>query len=150
VTACLLHAYPIFEARSVCEAPHSVYKKEDLAVVENSVWKLYDSDVDIFGDGSLRLFKLPGHSAGEGSLLIRLPSRSLMLAADTVHVREALDHEKATLFDSDPVEAVRSIQRLKHLLAENSADSWIAHDPEDWRRYCTFPNPMVSGCQWKN
>jgi glyoxylase-like metal-dependent hydrolase (beta-lactamase superfamily II) len=139
------HAFAdeLVEARSVREAPHSVYKKEDLAAVENSVWKLYDSDVDIFGDGSLRLFKLPGHSAGEGSLLIRLPSRSLMLTADTVHVREALEREKATLFDSDPVEAVRSIRRLKQLLAENSAESWIAHDPEDWRRYCTFPNPMV-------
>jgi N-acyl homoserine lactone hydrolase len=139
------HAFAdeLAEARAVRLAPHAVYKNEDLAAVENSDWKLYENDVDIFGDGGLRFFKLPGHSAGEGSLLVRLPSRSLMLTADTVHVREALEREKPTLFDSDPVMAVRSIQRLKQLLAENSAGSWIAHDPEDWRRYCTFPVPLV-------
>jgi glyoxylase-like metal-dependent hydrolase (beta-lactamase superfamily II) len=139
------HAFAdeLTEARAVRHAPHAVYKLEDLAPVENCVWKLYDSDVDIFGDGSLRFFKLPGHSAGEGSLLVRLASRNLMLTADSVHVREALEREKPTLFDSDPVAAVRSVQRLKQLIAENSAESWIAHDVEDWQRYCTFPNPLT-------
>lgn len=139
------HAFgdELVEARAVRQAAHAVYKLEDLAPVENSEWMLYENDVDIFGDGSLRFFKLPGHSAGEGSLLVRLPSRSLMLTADTVHVREALEREKPTLFDSDPVLAVRSIQRLKQLLAENRAESWIAHDPEDGRRYCTFPEPLA-------
>jgi len=139
------HAFAdeLAEARAVRQTPHAVYKNEDLAAVEDSDWKLYENDIDIFGDGSLRLFKLPGHSAGEGSLLVRLSCRSLMLTADTVHVREALEREKPTLFDSDPVLAVRSIQRLKQLLAENSAESWIAHDPDDWRRYGTFPNPLV-------
>jgi N-acyl homoserine lactone hydrolase len=139
------HAFAdeLAEARAARHAPHAVYKFEDLAAVENSTWKLYDSDVDIFGDGSLRFFKLPGHSAGEGSLLVRLASRNLMLTADTVHVREALEREKPTLFDSDPVAAVRSVQRLKQLIAENRADSWIAHDAEDWQRYCTFPNPLT-------
>lgn len=139
------HAFAdeLVEARAARQAPHAVYKKEDLAAVEDCNWKLYESDVDIFGDGSLRFFKLPGHSAGQGSLLVRLPSRSLMLTADTVHVREALEREKPTLFDSDPVLAVRSIRRLKQLLSEDSADSWIAHDPEDWRRYCTFPASLL-------
>lgn len=36
----------------------------DLGSVENSDWRLYESDIDLFGDGSLRFFKLPGHSAG--------------------------------------------------------------------------------------
>lgn len=139
------HAFAdeLVEARAVRSGAPAVYKKEDLASVENSDWRLYESDIDLFGDGSLRFFKLPGHSAGEGSLLLRLPSRNLMLTSDTVHVREALEREKPALFDTDPALAVRSIRRLKQLLAENEAEAWIAHDPEDWQRYCSFPNPIL-------
>ena len=66
-----------------------------------------------------------------------------MLTADTVHVREALEREKPTLSDFGPVAAVRSVQRLRQLIAENRANSWIAHDAEDWQCYCTFPNPLT-------
>jgi hypothetical protein len=58
-------------------------------------------------------------------------------------VREAIEREKPTLFDSDRAMAVRSVQRLKQLIAEHGAETWIAHDAEDWRKYCNFPNPLV-------
>ena len=130
-------------ARAGHSRAHSVYNEEDLASVESSAWRLYEDDVDVFGDNSVRFFKLAGHSPGEGSLLVRLGSRNIMLTGDTVHVREALEREKPTLFDSDRAAAVRSIQRLKQLIAAHRAETWIAHDAEDWSTYCNFPNPLT-------
>ena len=92
-------------------------------------------DVDLFGDGSIVILFTPGHTPGELSLLVRLPSRNFILTGDTVHLRAALENEVHHPVDSDTRAAIRSLQRLK--LVRDSADAtvWIAHDPQDWAEH---------------
>ncbi len=119
-----------------------LFKFEDLAATRAFDWHEHADDVDLFGDGSIIFFKTAGHTPGEGSLLVRLPNRSIILAGDTVHVREALEREAGMIFDVDPVEAIRGIQRLKQLARDYNADVWINHDPEDWAAYAKAPTPI--------
>ncbi len=109
-----------------------LYRTADLEGVEQKHWREYDDDADLFGDGSLVFLKTPGHTVGEGSLLVRLPTRNLILTGDTVHLREALEREAPMPLDLDTQEAVRSIQRLKRLSLEHDAEIWINHDRETW------------------
>jgi N-acyl homoserine lactone hydrolase len=89
-------------------------------------------DVDLFGDGSIVVLFTPGHTPGELSLLVRLPSRNFILTGDTVHLRAALENEIPFPVDSDTAAAVRSLRRLKLLRDTADATVWITHDPEDW------------------
>lgn len=117
----------------------ALFKFEDLAATRGFAWQEHRDDVDLFGDGSVVFFKTPGHTPGEGSLLVRLPNRSIILAGDTVHVREALEREAGMMFDVDPEEAIRGIRRLKQLARDYDASVWINHDPEDWAEYQKAP-----------
>ncbi len=95
-------------------------------------WLELDSDFDLFGDGSLHLLKTPGHTPGESSLFVRLPNRKIVLCGDTTHLRAALEAEATMPLDTDPLQATRSIQRLKAIRDMHEATIWISHDPEDW------------------
>jgi N-acyl homoserine lactone hydrolase len=118
--------------RAASAEQRHLYKLSDLEGAEQSDWWEYDNDADLLGDGSLVFLKTPGHTVAEGSLLVRLPTRNIILTGDTVHLREALEREAPMPFDLDKQEAVRSIQRLKRLAVEHNAEIWMNHDRETW------------------
>jgi N-acyl homoserine lactone hydrolase len=96
-------------------------------------------DVDLFGDGSIVILFLPGHTPGELGLKVRLPSRTFLLTGDVVHLRAALEREYPFPIDTDTKSALRSIRRLKLLRDAEQASVWIAHDPEDWAEFQHAP-----------
>jgi len=96
-------------------------------------------DHDLFGDSSVVILSTPGHTPGELSLLVRLPSRNFVLTGDTVHLRAALEAEIPMPYDSNTEVAIRSIQRLKLLRESADATVWITHDPEDWADFGHAP-----------
>jgi glyoxylase-like metal-dependent hydrolase (beta-lactamase superfamily II) len=96
-------------------------------------------DIDLFGDGSVRILSTPGHTPGEVSLLVRLPDRNVILTGDTVHIREALERELTFSADVDTVSARRSLSRLKLVSAAYDAAVWIAHDEDDWKSHGELP-----------
>lgn len=109
------------------------FRREDLDATRSFDWyEIPGIDVDLFGDGSLVILFTPGHTPGELSLLVRLPSRNFILTGDTVHLRAALENEVHFPVDSDTAAAVRSLQRLKLLRDTADATVWITHDPDDW------------------
>ena len=52
---------------------------------------------------------------------------------DTVHVRAAYGAEAALSHDTDQARA--SIRRIKQIAADENAEVWIGHDPDDWAAY---------------
>jgi N-acyl homoserine lactone hydrolase len=109
------------------------FRREDLEATRSFNWhEVPGIDVDLFGDGSIVILFTPGHTPGELSLLVRLPSRNFILTGDTVHLRAALEHEIHFPVDADTAAAVRSLRRLKLLRDTADATVWITHDPEDW------------------
>jgi N-acyl homoserine lactone hydrolase len=115
------------------------FRLADLDATRNFNWFHVPGDVDLFGDGSVVILLTPGHTPGELSLLVRLPSRNFILTGDTVHLRAALENEIHFPVDSDTLEAVRSLRRLKLLRDTADATVWITHDPEDWAEFQHAP-----------
>lgn len=89
-------------------------------------------DLDLFGDGSLVILSMPGHTPGELSLKVRLASRTFILTGDAVHLRAALQNEYHFPVDSDTKAAVDTLRRLKRIQEAEEATVWINHDPDDW------------------
>jgi N-acyl homoserine lactone hydrolase len=98
-------------------------------------WLEPDQDFDLFGDGALQFLYTPGHTPGECSLLVNLPNRKILLTGDTVHLRAALNQEATMGIDTDPIQSVKSIRRIKVLRDMHDATVWITHDPEDWKEH---------------
>jgi N-acyl homoserine lactone hydrolase len=105
---------------------------DDLIPTRGFNWLEVDQDYDLFGDGSLQMLKTPGHTPGECTLLVTLPSRKFVLTGDTVHTRHDLAEEKPMMIDYDPAQAVQSLKRLKQLRDQHNATIWIPHDIDDW------------------
>jgi N-acyl homoserine lactone hydrolase len=96
-------------------------------------------DVDLFGDGSLVILSMPGHTPGSLSLKVRLPSRTFILTGDAVHLRAALEKEYHFPIDSDTKASLATLRRIKLIRDAEDAAVWISHDPEDWAEYRHTP-----------
>ncbi|MDT8910153.1 N-acyl homoserine lactonase family protein [Amycolatopsis sp. PS_44_ISF1] len=115
--------------------PVRAYRIDDFAGLETADWTEFGDDLDVFGDGAVRILSAPGHTPGNAALLVRLPNRAILLTADTAHLRQAWRDELAMPMDPDHPRARASIRRLKEVAAAEGAEVWIPHDPDDWRAF---------------
>lgn len=109
------------------------FRPADLEPARGFRWNLLSDDHDLFGDGSLQILRMPGHTPGNQSMLVRLPGRTVMLTGDTVHLRVAVEGDLPMPSDYNTLDAVNSVRRLKQITEATDATLWIHHDPEDWR-----------------
>jgi len=112
-----------------------LYRTEDFTPTLARGWDTIRGDRDLFGDGSIQILAMPGHTPGNTSVLVRLPHRTVVLTGDTVHLQQALDEELYMHGDYDETAAVASVRRLKDVAAKEEALVWIAHDPAHWDRH---------------
>lgn len=113
-----------------------LYRPQDFGFLRErplSWTEIGPQDHDLFGDGSVVAFHLPGHTPGQLAVLVRTPQRTILLSSDVVHLREGLDGTPAPTEWSFE-EAARSLGRLRRLEQAHQAELWITHDPGDWRR----------------
>lgn len=116
------------------------YIPEQLAEMRNYDWReIPGVDVDLFGDGSLAILFMPGHTPGELSLKVRLASRTFILSGDAVHLRSAYDLGYHFPIDADTKTALQTIKRLKRIQESEDATLWIHHDPDDWAEFKHAP-----------
>jgi N-acyl homoserine lactone hydrolase len=114
---------------------------EHLARMQPWDWReVTPQGLDLFGDGSIMLLSMPGHTVGELSLKVRLASRTFILTGDAVHLRAALELEWPFPLDTDTLSAVTTLKRIKRMAESEEATVWITHDPEDWAEYQHAPS----------
>ena len=97
-----------------------------------------EGDKDLFGDDSLVLLSTPGHTPGHQSLLVHLAKTGyVVLSGDLVHSQANWDEKRVPEFTYDKAEALASMDKIAHILAEKHAQLWINHDKpsSDSRRH---------------
>lgn len=104
----------------------------DIEATRDFRWNPVVGDYDLFGDGSIVMISLPGHTPGSSGLIVRLPHETLILTGDAVHLRANIEWTMPMGGDHDTAAATNSIRRLQQLRDAHDAKIWIAHDPEDW------------------
>ncbi|WP_114423642.1 N-acyl homoserine lactonase family protein [Nocardioides houyundeii] len=111
------------------------FRREDLEPTRGWKWHEVHGDHDLFGDGSIILLWLPGHTPGNLSLLVRTPEGPVILSGDTVHLQEAVDGGLPAPNDWDSRLAKVAARRLGLLRDSLEARLWVCHDPSDWKRF---------------
>ena len=96
-------------------------------------------DKDVWGDGTVRVIRTPGHTPGHSSLLVRLKSGNFLLSGDAAHFHENYESNGVPAFNYDRAQTVASIERMKKIAANLNATVIIQHDLRDIGKLPAFP-----------
>ncbi|MFM9829219.1 MAG: N-acyl homoserine lactonase family protein [Sphingomonas sp.] len=97
-------------------------------------------DKDVFGDGTVTMIDLPGHTPGHHGLLVRLVRKgAVLLSGDAAHFRENYDSNGVPGFNYNRADTVASLERFKGLARNVPATVIIQHDPRDVAKLPAFP-----------
>lgn len=97
-------------------------------------------DKDVFGDGSIVMLNMPGHTPGHHSLLVRLKNKGpVLLTGDLAHFRENYDGDGVPNFNTDRTETLSSFDRFKKIAKNLKATVIIQHDARDIAKLPPFP-----------
>ena len=105
---------------------------------EHPVTKL-EGDHDVFGDGSVTMVNLPGHTPGHHGLLVRLASGPVLLSGDTYHFAEQVANRGVPPFNTDRADSLASMDRFDRLGRNLHARIIIQHEPADVAKLPAFP-----------
>jgi len=98
-----------------------------------------EGDLDIFGDGSVVAYFLPGHTPGHMALLVRLKSGPVLLSGDVVHGNDTLELKAVPTFNTDRAQSIASMERFERLAKETGAKVVIQHALQDIAKLPAFP-----------
>jgi len=99
-----------------------------------------DDGYDLFGDGTLRCWRTPGHSPGHLSFEVHLPSgASLLLAVDAANNMEQWEERVLPGFALSTLDFVNSVRKLRRLAWRAQATVVPGHDPERWPSFRLAP-----------
>jgi N-acyl homoserine lactone hydrolase len=99
-----------------------------------------EAPFDLYGDGSLVIIPLPGHTPGHQGLLVRLKKDGAMiLSGDSVTCEENYLTSKIPRNHLDEVEARKTIQDLHDLIKKEKALLIHGHDPAQWKKIRKAP-----------
>jgi N-acyl homoserine lactone hydrolase len=99
-----------------------------------------DEDRDVFGDGTVRILKAPGHTPGSRMLLVKLAkSGPMLITGDLFHTRENYEKDLVPSVNISRADTLASSQRLRRIAANTHARVVIQHDPTDFSSMPVFP-----------
>lgn len=111
-----------------------------IAPLKNDKVTTSDEDVDVFGDGTVKLLKGPGHTPGHRFLLLRLAkSGNLLITGDLFHTRENMLNKTVDAGNADRAEELASFDRFERIRINMKARVIIQHSPEDFAAMPVFP-----------
>jgi len=90
---------------------------------------VFTNELDVFGDGSVRLISTPGHAEGHQVLLVDLPEYGALLLSGDLYV----DSEQRANFwlpayTQSKVETIHSFSKVERLIKSTGVTLWIQHD----------------------
>jgi N-acyl homoserine lactone hydrolase len=102
--------------------------------------KVIMGDEDVFGDGSVRILKAPGHTPGHQSLAVKLQKTgTVILSGDLYHMRANRQFRRVPAFNYDRADTLASIDRVETIVKNTKARFVVQHDAEDFKALPKFP-----------
>jgi glyoxylase-like metal-dependent hydrolase (beta-lactamase superfamily II) len=112
------------------EKPEGIIQPAHYSALKGAKTRILNSeDLDVFGDGTVRLISAPGHTPGHQVLLVRLPKRGpVLLAGDLYHYPEERARGILPTFEFNAEQSRASRAKVEALLKQTGAELWIEHD----------------------
>lgn len=99
-----------------------------------------NGDYDVFGDGTVIIKSMPGHTPGHQVLFLKLENAgNIILTGDLYHFQENRDSRGVPSFNFDVDMTLNSIDIFEAFAKENNADVYIQHSQDDFNRLPRYP-----------
>ncbi|MEO0612391.1 MAG: N-acyl homoserine lactonase family protein, partial [Pseudomonadota bacterium] len=103
----------------------------------------FTGDYDVFGDGSVMILEMPGHTPGHTALQIMLPDNGpVLLTGDLYHRKESRALKRVPRFNTDEAKTRQSMVRFEQLAETLDAFVIIQHEPDDVDQLPTVPDAL--------
>lgn len=100
----------------------------------------FTDSYDVFGDGKVIIIAMPGHTPGHSVLLVKLEhSGPILLTGDLYHLSPARENRTIPVFNTDPEETLRSMEKFEQLARDASARVIIQHELADFENLPRAP-----------
>jgi glyoxylase-like metal-dependent hydrolase (beta-lactamase superfamily II) len=107
---------------------------------ENGTVETVTGDKDIYGDGSVTMLAMPGHTPGSTALLVRLAKKGpVLLSGDVVHFEEQFKVNGVPGFNTSRAESLASMDRIQKMAKTLKATLVVQHDANDVKKLPVFP-----------
>jgi len=97
-------------------------------------------DKDVFGDGSVTILDMPGHTPGHKALLVRLRSGPVLLSGDLYHATEQVANRGVPSFNTNRADTLASFDRFQAIARNAKAKVIIQHEMNDIAKLPAFPH----------
>ncbi len=129
--------YDFFMSDSAQIKQPDIYNKiKDLKKV-----KKINGDYDVFGDGSIVIKSMPGHTIGHQVLYLNIGfEQPILLTGDLYHFEENRTNQIAPIFNYDIPLTKKSMKAFEAFAKENNANVFIQHSQKDYDRLKSLLN----------
>ncbi len=111
-----------------------------IAPLDHAKIEAFDKDRDVFGDGTVRILKAPGHTPGHCMLLLKLPKAGpILITGDLFHQRRSLKEHLVPRVNTSRADTLASMNRFEGLVKATGARAIIPHERQDFQSLPAFP-----------
>jgi glyoxylase-like metal-dependent hydrolase (beta-lactamase superfamily II) len=111
-----------------------------IGAVKTAKTQLIDGDYDVFGDGSVRILRAPGHTPGHQVLELKLQKAGVViLSGDLYHTLDNRKGGRVPQFNVSRADTLASIDRIEKIIKNTHARFVIQHSLEDFAALPKFP-----------
>ncbi len=102
--------------------------------------QLIDGDYDVFGDGTVRILRAPGHTPGHQILVLKFrKAGNVILSGDLYHLRESVGGHHMPVVNVNRADTLASMDRVDRLIVNLKARLVVEHDLGDFNSLPKFP-----------
>lgn len=98
-------------------------------------------DYDVFGDGTVVIKFLPGHTPGHSALYLELPETGpVLLSGDLYHLSLNRLHKRVPIFNTDVKQTLASMESFEAFADSTGARVILQHSKDDFEKMPKAPN----------
>jgi N-acyl homoserine lactone hydrolase len=102
--------------------------------------QMIDGDYDVFGDGTVRILRAPGHTPGHQVLELKLAKTgTVILSGDLYHSRANREFARVPVVNASRADTLASMDRIEKIAKNTKARVVVQHDPQDFQALPKFP-----------
>ena len=116
------------------------YPDEYNAIKDIKNLKKIDGDYDVFGDGSVVIKLMPGHTPGHSVLYLDLKEHGpVLLTGDLYHLYANRKNKRVPIFNYDVKQTLESMDRFENFAEQTGAEVYLQHQKEDFEKMPKAP-----------
>ena len=119
-------------------------QQKNAAMIALTNVKKINGDYDVYGDGTVVIKYMPGHTIGHQVLYVEVAGldKPVLLTGDLYHFEENRENKGVPSFNYDVKQTLESMDKFEAFAKEKNATVIIQHSPKDYKKLENLLNSL--------